>query len=60
MSKDALNPMGRGPFELIKHADGHVKDSGDTDRRIALIGFDNAIEVCIDVFIKLIQTARWC
>jgi hypothetical protein len=38
---------------LIRHADGHLKDGGDTDRRIALIGFDNAIEVCIDVFIKL-------
>lgn len=53
MSKNDLAPWARGPFELIKHADGHLKDAGDTDRRIALIGFDNAIEVCIDVFIKL-------
>ena len=28
-------------------------DGGDTDRRLALIGFDNAIEVCIDTFIRL-------
>jgi hypothetical protein len=48
-----LKPWMRGPFELIRHADGHLKDNGDTDRRIALIGFDNAIEVSIDVFIRL-------
>jgi hypothetical protein len=53
MNKKNLSPWARGPFELIKHADGHLQDSGDTDRRVALIGFDNAIEVCIDVFIKL-------
>ena len=48
-----VKPWARGPLELIRHADGHLKEAGDTDRRIALIGFDNAIEVCIDVFIKL-------
>ena len=53
MTKDEMVPWARGPFELIKHADGHLSNAGDTDRRIALIGFDNAIEVCIDVFIKL-------
>jgi hypothetical protein len=52
-SKQDIAPWARGPFELIRHADGHLKDAADTDRRIALIGFDNAIEVCIDVFIKL-------
>lgn len=46
-------PWARGPFELIKHALGHLESKDDTDRRIALIGFDNAIEVCIDVFIRL-------
>ena len=46
-------PWVHGPLELIRHADGHLQTAGDTDRRIALIGFDNAIEVCIDVFIKL-------
>jgi len=58
MSKNDLAPWARGPFELIRHADGHLKDAGDTDRRIALIGFDNAIEVCIDVFIKLHPRVR--
>ncbi len=53
MSRSDLVPWARGPFELIRHANGHLQEAGDTDRRIALIGFDNAIEVCIDVFIKL-------
>lgn len=48
-----LKPWMRGPFELIRHADGHLRDKGDTDRRIALIGFDNAIEVSVDVFLRL-------
>lgn len=53
MRIDDLKPWMRGPFELIRHADGHLNDKGDTDRRIALIGFDNAIEVSIDVFVRL-------
>lgn len=48
-----LKPWMRGPFELIRHADDHLKTNGDTDRRVALIGFDNAIEVSIDVYIRL-------
>lgn len=48
-----LHPWMRGPFEIIRHANGHFIDGGDTDRRIALIGFDNAIEVSIDAFIQL-------
>jgi hypothetical protein len=31
---------------------------GDTDRRIALIGIDNAIEVCIDAFLSLHPKVR--
>ncbi len=48
-----LEPWMRGSFELIRHANGHLVEAGDTDRRLALIGFDNAVEVCIDVFIRL-------
>lgn len=46
-------PWTYGPYELISHAEGHLKSKNDFDRRIALIGFDNAIEVCIDVFVNL-------
>ena len=38
---------------MLKHAKDHLDREGDTDRRIALIGFDQTIEVCIDVFLKL-------
>lgn len=58
MKIEDLQPWMRGPFELIRHADGHLKANGDTDRRIALIGFDNAIEVSIDVFIRLHPKVR--
>ena len=34
---------------------GHLQNACATDRRIVLIGFDNAIEVCIDIFIKLLD-----
>jgi hypothetical protein len=49
----SLKPWMRGPFELLRHAFGHSNSGSDTDRRIALIGFDNAIEVCIDVYLRL-------
>jgi hypothetical protein len=43
MSK--LKPWAAGPFELIRHADGHLKAGSDFDKRMALISYDNAIEV---------------
>lgn len=42
-----------GPAELFRHAEDHFQQSSDTDRRLALIGFDNAIEVCVDAFVSL-------
>lgn len=53
-----LSPWIQGPFELIRHANEHLNLAGDTDRRIAFIGFDNAIEVCIDVFLSLHPKVR--
>jgi len=32
-------PWLRGPYQLIEHASGHLKDGGDGDCIIALIGF---------------------
>ncbi len=48
-----LLPRARGPYELLRHAYEHLRKGDDTDRRIALIGFDNGIEVSIDVFLRL-------
>jgi hypothetical protein len=46
-------PWTWGPLELIRHAHEHRHLGSDTDRRIALVGLDNAIEVCIEVYLNL-------
>lgn len=48
-----LPPWANGPFELLVHAEGHLINGGDFDRRIALISFDNAIEVAITTYLTL-------
>ncbi|MCK4306329.1 MAG: hypothetical protein KAY24_18960 [Candidatus Eisenbacteria sp.] len=48
-----LKPWARSAFELIVHAETHLRDGGDFDRRIAHIGFDNAIEVAITTYLSL-------
>ncbi len=46
-------PWARGPFELIVHGEIHFRAGGDFDRRVALISFDNAIEVAIVTYLSL-------
>lgn len=41
------------PFELILHAEQHYVSGSDFDKRIALIGFDNSIEVAITTYLSL-------
>jgi hypothetical protein len=48
-----LPPWAYGPFELIVHAERHLRDGDDFDRRIALISFDDAIEVSITTYLSL-------
>lgn len=48
-----LPPWANGPFELLVHAEGHLRGGDDFDRRIALISFDNAIEVTIATYLTL-------
>lgn len=48
-----IRPWAKGPFELLLHAEGHLRDGADFDRRIALISFDNAIEVAITTYLSL-------
>jgi hypothetical protein len=50
---NSLKPWARPAFELIVHAEIHLRDGGDFDRRIACIGFDNAIEVAITAYLGL-------
>ena len=49
----SLPPWANGPLELLVHAEGHLRGGEDFDRRIALISFDNAIEVTIATYLKL-------
>ena len=48
-----LPPWAIGPFELLVHAEEHLRAGDDFDRRIALIGFDNAIEITIAAYLSL-------
>jgi hypothetical protein len=48
-----LRHWAHGPFELLCHAEGHLRAGEDFDRRIALISFDNSIEVSITTFLTL-------
>lgn len=48
-----LKPWAHGPFELILHAELHRLQGNDFDRRIALISFDNSIEVSITTYLTL-------
>lgn len=48
-----LTPWAYGPFEVLMHAEIHYRVGDDLDRRIAMIGFDNAIEVAITTYLNL-------
>lgn len=48
-----LKPWAYGPFEVLLHAETHYRIGEDLDRRIAMIGFDNAIEVAITTYLSL-------
>ena len=48
-----LRHWARGPFELLCHAEGHLRSGDDFDRRIALISFDNSIEISVTTYLTL-------
>ena len=49
----ALKPWAYGSFELIVNAERHYRNGEDFDRRVALIGYDNSIEVSITTYLTL-------
>lgn len=53
-----IKPWVYGPFELLEHAEGHLTTGRDFDKRIALISYDNAIEVAITTFLRLHPSQR--
>lgn len=48
-----LKPWVKRPFELIYHAEIHYRKDTDYDRRLALISYDNSIEVSITTYLSL-------
>jgi hypothetical protein len=48
-----LTPWALGPFEILLHAEMHYRSGDDLDRRIAIVGFDNAIELAIHTYLSL-------
>jgi len=53
MTITPLKPWAYGPFEVLMHAEMHYRKFEDLDRRVAMIGFDNAIEVAITTYVAL-------
>lgn len=53
-----MHPWARGPFELLLHAEDHLRKNGDFDRRISLISFDNAVEVAVSTYLSLNPVLR--
>src|SRR5206468_2443566 len=47
-----------GPFDLIVHAESCLRKGDDFDRRIALILFDNSIEVSVTTHLSLHPVQR--
>jgi hypothetical protein len=52
-TNQGLKPWAIRPFELIHHAEIHYHKDSDYDRRLALISFDNSIEVSITTYLSL-------
>lgn len=48
-----LKPWAWGPFEVLVHGEMHYRVGEDLDRRIAMVGFDNAIELSITTYLTL-------
>lgn len=53
-----IKPWARKAFELIYHAETHWVIKDDYDKRLALISFDNAIEVSISLYLGLNPVQR--
>lgn len=48
-----LHPWAERPFELLLHGELHYRAGEDFDRRMALVSFDNAIEISITNYLGL-------
>ena len=53
-----LKPWAYGPFDIPLNAEMHYRIGEDFDRRIAMVGYDNAIEVSVATYLNLHPTQR--
>ena len=51
-------PWVDGPRELLQHSIDHLDSGSDFDKRIAMIGIDNAVELIIKSYLSLPNRAR--
>lgn len=51
-------PWVDGPRELLQHSLDHLASGSDFDKRIAMIGIDNAVELIIKTYLGLPNRAR--
>ena len=53
MKEDPYLPWATGPGEILRHGLDLLKNDSDTNRRLAMISIDNAIELMIKTFLGL-------
>lgn len=53
MSKKAQPPWASGPGEILRHGLSLLKKDSDTNRRLAMISIDNAVELMIKTYLGL-------
>lgn len=54
----SIKPWVHGPLDLLRHGEEHRQLDRDFDRRMALISFDNAIEMAVVTYLDLNPTQR--
>lgn len=53
MPEGSKLPWASGPGEILRHGLSHLKTDSDTNRRLAMISIDNAVELMIKTYLGL-------
>lgn len=53
MPSNSLPPWASGPGEILRHGLGLLREDTDTNRRLAMIAIDNAVELTIKTYLGL-------
>jgi hypothetical protein len=53
MPKDYRSPWASGPGEILRHGLDLLKSDNDTNRRLAMISIDNAVELMVKTYLGL-------